>query len=73
MPSIRYAKPSDAKRLAALAEETFRDTFGSVNAAEDMDLHCRTSYAEAVQLAEISNAGAGRPSQRSPSLTPQFR
>jgi diamine N-acetyltransferase len=57
MPSIRYAKPSDAKRLAALAEETFRDTFGSVNAVEDMNLHCRTSYGEAIQLAEISNAG----------------
>ena len=57
MPSIRYAKPSDAKRLAALAEETFRDTFGSANAAEDMDLHCRTSYGEAIQLAEISHAG----------------
>lgn len=56
MPSIRYARPSDAKRLAALAEETFRDTFGSVNAAEDMNLHCRTSYGEAIQLAEISNA-----------------
>jgi ribosomal protein S18 acetylase RimI-like enzyme len=55
MPSIRYARPSDAKRLAALAEETFRDTFGSVNAAEDMNLHCRTSYGEAIQLAEISN------------------
>ena len=53
MPSIRYARPSDAKRLAALAEETFRDTFGSVNAAEDMNLHCRTSYGEAIQLAEI--------------------
>jgi ribosomal protein S18 acetylase RimI-like enzyme len=57
MPFIRYARPSDAKRLAALAEETFRDTFGSVNAVEDMNLHCRTSYGEAIQLAEISNAG----------------
>ncbi len=57
MPSIRYARPSDAKRLAALAEETFRDTFESVNAVEDMNLHCRTSYGEDIQLAEISNAG----------------
>jgi ribosomal protein S18 acetylase RimI-like enzyme len=56
MSSIRYARPSDAKRLAALAEETFRDTFASVNAVEDMNLHCRTSYGEAIQLAEISNA-----------------
>ncbi|GAA0889021.1 GNAT family N-acetyltransferase [Rhodanobacter soli] len=57
MSSIRYAKPSDAKRLAALAEATFRDTFGSVNAVEDMNLHCRASYGEAIQSAEISNAG----------------
>jgi diamine N-acetyltransferase len=57
MPSIRYARPSDAARLAALAEETFRDTFGGVNAVEDMDLHCRTSYGEDIQSAEISDAG----------------
>lgn len=56
MPSIRYAKPSDAKRLAVLAEETFRDTFGKMNTVEDMDFHCRTSYGELIQAAEISNA-----------------
>ena len=36
MPIIRAAKPSDAKKLATLAEKTFRDTFGGVNAIEDM-------------------------------------
>jgi diamine N-acetyltransferase len=56
MPMIRYAKPSDAKALAALAEQTFRDTFGGVNTVEDMALHCRTSYGEDIQAAEISNA-----------------
>ena len=55
MKPIRYANSSDAKRLAALAEETFRQTFGSMNANEDMNLHCRTSYGEAIQLTEISN------------------
>lgn len=52
---IRYAIPSDAESLAALAEETFRETFGGVNTAEDMSLHCRTSYGKAIQSAEISD------------------
>jgi diamine N-acetyltransferase len=55
MQSIRYANPSDAKRLAALAEETFRDTFASMNTVGDMEMHCRTSYGEAMQAAEISD------------------
>ena len=57
MPSIRYATPADAKALAALAEQTFRDTFAESNSAEDMDLHCRASYGEHVQAAEIANPG----------------
>ncbi len=52
----RHATPSDAKNLPALAEETFRETFGSMNTIEDMDLHCRTSYSEAIQLAEINDS-----------------
>lgn len=57
MRRIRYASPSDAERLAALAEETFRATFGSMNTVEDMNLHCRASYGREVQSAEISNSG----------------
>src|SRR5262245_53949148 len=30
--------------LAELAERTFRDAFGAMNAAENMDLQCRTSF-----------------------------
>jgi diamine N-acetyltransferase len=56
MQSIRYANPSDAKGLAALAEETFRETFGSQNTAEDMELHCQASYSEAAQSTEISDS-----------------
>ena len=56
MPVIRKAIRSDAARLARLAEKTFRDTFGAVNTPEDMDLHCRASYSEAIQAAEISSA-----------------
>ena len=55
MPSIRVATLSDAGKLAALAERTFRDAFAGVNAIEDMNLHCRTSYGESIQAAEILN------------------
>lgn len=54
MPTIRHADPNDAEQLAEVAEQTFRDTFGSQNTAADMDLHCRLSYSEAIQAREIS-------------------
>lgn len=53
MHSIRQAVPEDARVLAALAETTFRDTFAAQNTPEDMDLHCRQSYGEALQRAEL--------------------
>jgi diamine N-acetyltransferase len=56
MPSIRHAIPSDAKSLALLADQTFRETFASMNTVEDMNLHCHTSYNEEIQLAEITDA-----------------
>lgn len=55
MRAIRKAGPHDAKRLAKIAEETFRDTFAAMNAAEDMELHCRASYSDAIQGGEIVN------------------
>ena len=55
MPTIRKAEPRDALRLAQLAESTFRDTFAAVNTAEDMALHCRSYYGEALQAAEIAS------------------
>ncbi len=51
--TIRRANRSDAKELAQLAEGTFRDTFAATNTVEDLDLHCRTSYTETIQAAEI--------------------
>lgn len=54
--TIRTARESDAAALSALAERTFRDAFGAVNAAEDMDLHCARAYAPARQAAEIADA-----------------
>lgn len=55
MPFVRKATRSDAKPLSRLAEATFRSTFGAANTHEDMDLHCRTSYSEAIQAGEIAN------------------
>lgn len=55
MAAIRKAHRNDATQLATLAEETFRDAFAAVNTAEDMALHCRTTYSEAIQAAEIAD------------------
>lgn len=52
---IRKANPGDAGKLSQVAERTFRDTFGATNTAEDMDAHCRTSYGESIQAAEIAS------------------
>ena len=55
MPVIRYATPSDAKALAALAESTFRDTFAEQNTVEDINNHCKMAYGEAQQAKELSD------------------
>lgn len=55
LPVIRRAEPSDAPRLAELAELTFRNTFEATNTPEDMRLHCATHYSEAIQSREISD------------------
>jgi ribosomal protein S18 acetylase RimI-like enzyme len=57
VPSIRKAHARDARKLSEIAEATFRATFGAMNAAEDMELHCRSSYGEDIQAAEIANPG----------------
>jgi ribosomal protein S18 acetylase RimI-like enzyme len=53
---IRKAGIGDAMQLSELAEATFRATFGAMNTARHMDLHCRNSYSEQIQAAEISNS-----------------
>lgn len=55
MITLRSARRADARLLATLAEATFRDTFAAVNAAEDMDRHCRNAYGEAIQAEEIAS------------------
>lgn len=57
MPAIRKAQINDARALSEMAEATFRATFGAMNTAEHMELHCRTSYGEQIQAAEISDPG----------------
>jgi len=57
VPSIRKAHSRDAKKLSEIAEATFRATFGAMNTAEHMEIHCRSSYSEDIQAAEIANPG----------------
>lgn len=56
MPVLRKAIPSDARQLSLLAERTFRETFGAANTIQDMELHCRASYGDAIQAGEIAAA-----------------
>ncbi len=55
MPKVRIAREGDAAAIADLLERTFRAAFEAKNRAEDMDLHCRASYAEPIQAAEIAD------------------
>jgi ribosomal protein S18 acetylase RimI-like enzyme len=54
--AIRPAQRGDAVALAALAERTFRATFGASNSVEHMRRHCAGSYGEAIQAGEIADA-----------------
>ena|SRR6187402_588648 len=50
----RCAATTDrAAELAQVMERTFRDTFGASTGEEHMAEHCRSSYGEAIQRAEI--------------------
>jgi GNAT superfamily N-acetyltransferase len=51
----RPARPDEAPALAALAEETFRATFGAANTRADLDLHCARAYGPAQQAAELAD------------------
>ncbi len=56
MARVRIADLSDARELAQLAEKTFRDAFAAQNTAENMDVHCQSTYGEDIQAREISSA-----------------
>jgi diamine N-acetyltransferase len=53
--SIRPAVPSDASRLAAIAERTFREAFAADNAGTDIDLYCAQYFRPELQRGEISD------------------
>jgi GNAT superfamily N-acetyltransferase len=55
---IRRALTSDAERLSAFAERTFRETFSDTNTAEDMNLYCAGAFSPAIQRAEIEDDAA---------------
>jgi ribosomal protein S18 acetylase RimI-like enzyme len=55
VPAIRKAHAGDSNALAQLAEATFRAAFGAMNAPADMDLHCRSNFAEPIQAAQIAD------------------
>lgn len=50
---IRRGTAADAPGLAALARETFFDTFASTNDAGDMAIHLERAYGVAQQAAEL--------------------
>ena len=53
---FRRATEQDARLLAELAEQTFRDTYTRFNTPENMDAHCAKSFGEDIQRAEIKDA-----------------
>jgi ribosomal protein S18 acetylase RimI-like enzyme len=55
MTKLRPALARDAPSLAVLAERTFRETFGTRNSPENMDLHCAKVFGTDIQLREIGD------------------
>ena len=55
MTKLRPALARDAPSLAVLAERTFRETFGTRNSPENMDLHCARVFGTEIQLREIGD------------------
>jgi ribosomal protein S18 acetylase RimI-like enzyme len=53
--SIRRATVPDAAALAALATDTFRESFEDANAAEDMAAYLAANFSESIQRAELSD------------------
>jgi ribosomal protein S18 acetylase RimI-like enzyme len=56
VPPLRRASPADAAALAALAERTFRATYGAKNLPENVERHCATHFGPAIQRAELEDA-----------------
>ncbi len=56
-PRLRRAVVADAAALAALAAETFTETFAADNRPEDLAAHLAASYGVAQQTAELQDPG----------------
>jgi ribosomal protein S18 acetylase RimI-like enzyme len=54
---VRRATPDDAASLAEFAGRAFEETFGAANNPADTAAHIARSYGEALQRAEILDAG----------------
>jgi ribosomal protein S18 acetylase RimI-like enzyme len=50
---VRVATIDDAADLAKIAEKTFRDSYTSVNSAQNMDAHCTAHFSQEQQSLEI--------------------
>lgn len=55
--TVRLARTSDVSALAALAESTFRETYGRFNTPADMDAYCLQHHAAEVIGKEIASRG----------------
>jgi len=55
--TIRRGTAADAPVLAALARDTFFDTFAATNEATDMALHLERAYGVPQQTAELTDPG----------------
>lgn len=53
--TIRTANPQDSASLAAIAEHTFREAFGTDNSLEDLELHCAQNFHAEIQGREIAD------------------
>jgi GNAT superfamily N-acetyltransferase len=53
--TIRRGVPADARPLADLAANTFRETYAVQNRPEDMALYLSTAYGQSQQEAELTN------------------
>jgi hypothetical protein len=53
--TVRTARLDDAAAAAAFAEHVFRDTFGPYNRPEDVDAHCRATFAVAQFERELAD------------------
>jgi GNAT superfamily N-acetyltransferase len=55
--AVRTARPSDVGALSALAESTFRETYGRFNTSADMDAYCLQHHTPEVIGKEIVTPG----------------